>query len=143
LIPTPTMEFSHDDISASNRNTLYETIGIEVIEAAKGRARCVFRPKPAVCWPFPGQPHGGILATLMDTTMAWAVNTLVESGQNCATISMEVQFTQRALGGEFICEGWVAFQAGRMAYTRAEVRNSTGGLFAAAQAAFRVIKVST
>jgi uncharacterized protein (TIGR00369 family) len=136
------MEFSHEDITGSNRSSLYQTLGIEVLEAAQGRARSVLRPKPAVCWPFAEQPHGGILFTLMDTTMAWAVLTLVERGQNCATISMEVQYTQRALGGEFICEGWVSFRAGRMAYTRADVKNSAGGLFATAQAAFRVIRVS-
>jgi uncharacterized protein (TIGR00369 family) len=136
------MEFSREDIAAGNRNSLYQTMGIEVLDAAQGRARSVLRPKPAVCWPFAEQPHGGILFTLMDTTMAWAVLTLVGPGQNCATISLEVQYTQRALGGEFICEGWVAFRAGRMAYTRADVKNPDGGLFATAQAAFRVIKVS-
>ncbi len=136
------MEFSREDLTGSNRNSLYQTLGIEVLEAAQGRARAVLRPKPAVCWPFPEQPHGGILFTLMDTSMAWAVLTLVGPDQNCATISMEVQYTQRALGGEFICEGWVAFRAGRMAYTRADVKDPAGGLFATAQAAFRVIKVS-
>ena len=135
------MEFSREDITGSNRNSLYQTLGIEVLEAAQGRARSVLRPKPAVCWPFAEQPHGGILFTLMDTTMAWAVITQVEPGQNCATISMEVQYTQRALGGEFTCEGWVTFRAGRMAYTRADVKNPAGGLCATAQAAFRVIKV--
>jgi uncharacterized protein (TIGR00369 family) len=137
------MEFSREDLTGSNQNSLYQTMGIEVLEATQGRARALLRPKPAVCWPFAEQPHGGILFTLMDTTMAWSVLTLVEPGQNCATISMEVQYTQRALGGEFICEAWVNFRAGRMAYTRADVKDSGGGLFATAQAAFRVIRVSS
>jgi uncharacterized protein (TIGR00369 family) len=136
------MEFSREVITGSNRNGLYQTLGIEVLEAAQGRARSVLRPKPAVCWPFPEQPHGGILFTLMDTTMAWAVLTLLGPGQNCATTSMEVQYTQRALGGEFICEAWVAFRARRMVYTRADVKNPGGGLVATAQATFRVITLS-
>jgi uncharacterized protein (TIGR00369 family) len=136
------MEFSREDITVSNQNALYETLGIEVREAAQGRAQSVLRPRPVACWPFPEQPHGGILFTLMDTTMAWAVMTLVGPGQNCATTSMEVQYTQRALGGEFVCEAWVAFRARRMVYTRADVKNPGGGLVATAQAAFRVVKVS-
>ena len=35
------------------------------------RGRETMTPAAAVCWPTPGQPHGGILFTVMDTTMAF------------------------------------------------------------------------
>ncbi|RJX33844.1 MAG: PaaI family thioesterase [Desulfarculus sp.] len=133
------MDFSREELAGLNNNSLYHALGIEVLEAAGGRARGILRPEPAGCWPFNGQPHGGVLFTLMDTTMAWAVISLLERGKSCATVSMEVQYTQRALGGEFICEAWTTFQTGRLVYTRADVKNQEGGLIATSQAAFRVV----
>lgn len=134
------MDFSREAMAAINDNRLYHALGIEVLEAVGGKARAVLRPTPAACWPFPGQPHGGVLYTLMDTTMAWAVISLVERGKSSATVSMEVQYTQRALGPEFICQAWTTQLTGRLGYTRADVLDQKGGLLATAQAAFRVIQ---
>ncbi len=134
------MDFSPQLLAELNNNSLYQHLGIEVSEVGQGTASSVMRPDPAVCWPFPEQPHGGILFTLMDTTMAWAVLSKVAEGQSCATISMEVQYPQRALGAEFSCRAEVVHQAGRVAYTRAEISDAQGGLVATAQAAFRVVK---
>ena len=136
------MDFSRKDIADLNNNSLYHAMGIVVVEAAAGRARSILRPNLAVCWPFPGQPHGGIIYTLMDTTMAWAVISQVEPGHNCATISMEVQYTQRAQGPEFVCQARTTSQTGRMIYTQAEINDVQGRLLAMAQAVFRVIKDS-
>jgi len=67
------MLFTELTISQMNDNPLYHTLGIRIEKVAEGQARSRLEPRPEVCWPFPGQPHGGILFTLMDTTMAWAV----------------------------------------------------------------------
>ena len=63
-----------------NAGPLYRAIGITMERAADGRARSSMAPAEALCWPFPGQPHGGILFTQMDTTMAIAVLAAVERG---------------------------------------------------------------
>lgn len=136
------MEFSPERLAELNDNSLYGHLGMKVLQVGQGKAASVLRPDPAVCWPFEGQPHGGILFTLMDTTMAWAVLSEVEEGQSCATISMEVQYTQRALGAEFYCQAKIKYQAGRVIYTRADITDQAGGLLATAQAAFRVVKGS-
>ena len=83
------MEFSHQEIGRISDNSLYQTLGIQVDDIKEGRARARLKPNPALCWPFEGQPHGGILFTLMDTTMAWAVLTGVDQGLSCATINMD------------------------------------------------------
>ena len=69
------MELSSQEMERLNNNPLYQTIGILVDEAKEGKAHSHLRPNPAICWPFDGQPHGGILFTLMDTTMVVVAHT--------------------------------------------------------------------
>jgi uncharacterized protein (TIGR00369 family) len=80
------MEITQELLDQLNANGVYETLGIRIEEAHGGKAHSHLRPQPNLCWPFPGQPHGGVLFTLMDATMAWAVLYQMEPGQNCATI---------------------------------------------------------
>jgi len=134
------MEFSSKEMSRLNSNSLYQALGI-VVEAAKGgKARAKLRPVPAFCWPFEGQPHGGVLFTLMDTTMAWAVLTGVEPGHNCATINLDIQYTKRAGGDILTCQAWITHQATRIIYVRADILDTEGQLTATGQGAFKVIK---
>ena len=63
------MKITQKIIEQMNNNPLYRTLGIRVVEAGEGRAVSILEPVAEVCWPFPGQPHGGILFTMMDTTM--------------------------------------------------------------------------
>jgi uncharacterized protein (TIGR00369 family) len=113
-----------------------------VEEASDGKARSKLRPIPAFCWPFEGQPHGGVLFTLMDTTMAWAVVTKIERGYNCATINLDIQYTKQARGDIFTCQAWIAHQATRIVYVRADILDTEGQLVATGQGTFKVIKAS-
>ena len=136
------MEFSPKEMARLNNNSLYQTHGIVVEEAKDGKARSKLRPTPAFCWPFEGQPHGGVLFTLMDTTMAWAVLTKVERGYNCSTINLDIQYTKQARGGIFTCQAWIAHQATRIVYVRADILDTEGQLVATGQGTFKVIKAS-
>ncbi len=129
-------------IEQTNRNTLYQTIGIRIEEAPDGLARSVLTPKGEVCWPYPGQPHGGILFTLMDTTMGWAVNTTLETGYNCTTINGNIQYLAPAQKGPFRCLARVIRQTGRLAFVQADISDAHGHLLAAGQAVFRLIKLN-
>ena len=134
------MEFSHQEIGRISDNSLYQTLGIQVDDIKEGRARARLKPNPALCWPFEGQPHGGILFTLMDTTMAWAVLTGVDQGLSCATINMDIQFIRRAVGDVFFCDAWVTHQASRMVYARGDILDEANHLLATGQGVFRVVK---
>ena len=123
-----------------NKNPLYQTVGIRLEQADQGRARSVLVPRPEVCWPFPGQPHGGMLFTLMDTTMAWAVQSLLERGLSCTTIDLTIQYLAAAREGPFTCRAETIHQTGRLAFVRAEVLDACSRPVAAGQGTFRIIK---
>ena len=134
------MEFSSEEMSRLNSNSLYQALGIVVEEAKGGKARSNLRPVSAFCWPFEGQPHGGVLFTLMDTTIAWAGLTKLEWGHNCATINLDIQYTKRAGGDILTCQAWITHQATRIIYVRADILDEEGQLVATGQGTFKAIK---
>ena len=129
-------------IKKLNDNSLYRTLGIRIETAAEGRARSRLTPPQNVCWPFPGQPHGGVLFTLMDTTMAWSVLSRLDSGYNCTTVNLNIHYTHPAKGDEFTCSAWIAHQTGRTCFVRADIHDGQGRLLAIGQATFRIIQAA-
>jgi len=134
------MEITQEALDRLNDNTLYNSIGIRVEEAGEGKARSQLRPNPALCWPFVDQPHGGVLFTMMDTTMAWAVFSVLDTGYNCATINLDIQYTRPAKGNLFTCSAWTTHQTRRLSFVRAEIRDVPGRLVATGQGTFRIIE---
>ena len=135
------MEITQQILCDYNQNSLYATIGLRLKEAVNGKASSELKPETVVCWPFPGQPHGGILFTLMDTTMAWAVLSQIESGHNCATIDLSLHFTMPAQGDIFVCQTEVTHFTRRTCFLRGDIYNHDGNLVAMGQGVFRIIQM--
>ncbi len=133
------MLFTEQTISQMNDNSLYRTLGIHIEEVADGQARSRLTPKSEVCWPFQGQPHGGILFTIMDTTMAWAVLSRLDPGYTCSTVDLDIHFTRPAKGDLFHCTAKISHQTKRYCFLRAEVTDAGGRLVALGQATFAII----
>jgi len=134
------MNISSENMAQINKNTLYQATGLKALSAGDGTAVCELRPTEDVCWPSPGQPHGGILFTQMDTTMAWAVLSASREGDDCATVNMEIQYPLPAKGPVFTCEALVVHCSGRTCFVRGESRDEKGRLVAMAQATFRIFR---
>lgn len=128
-------------LNRMNANTLYQTLGIEIEIAADGRAKSRLQPKPVACWPFPDQPHGGILFTLMDTTMAWAVWSQLDEGFNCTTINIDIHYLKPAKSDGFLCTAWSTHKTGRTSFVRADIHNLKGELVAMGQGSFRILSL--
>jgi uncharacterized protein (TIGR00369 family) len=135
------MEITGIFLDQINTNALYHTLGIQIEEAGEGRAQSRLQPNPALCWPFAEQPHGGVLFTLMDTTMAWAVLSQLDSGQSCTTVNLDVHYTMPAKGDVFVCFAWTTHKTGRTSFVRADIHDPKGDLVAMGQSTFRIIPI--
>jgi uncharacterized protein (TIGR00369 family) len=135
------MELTTAILDQMNANSLYQTLGIQVEAAGGGKARSRLIPKPVLCWPFPEQPHGGVLFTLMDTTMAWAIWSQLEAGFNCTTVNIDIHYTKPAKSDVFVCSAWSTHKTGRSSFVRADIHNSKGELLSMGQGTFRIIPV--
>ena len=136
------MDITEALLDQFNTNSLYTSLGIRIKEAGDGKARARLEPNPKHCWPFPGQPHGGILFTLMDITMAWAVFSGLEPDYNCATIHLDIQYSLPAKGPYFKSAAWVTHRTGRMSFLSAEIRDEKDQVVAMGQGTFRIIEMT-
>jgi len=130
------MHIDKETLSSVNANPLYQATGIRVEEASEGKARCRLEPTHMDCWPTAGQPHGGILFTLMDTTMAWAVISKLDPGANCATVQSDIHYMKPASGTLFFCSARVTHQSKRLSFVQAEIHDSNDNLLSSGQATF-------
>lgn len=70
-----------------------ELLNMQLIEAEKGRA--VFAATPAASHYNPlGTVHGGFAATILDSCMACAVQTMVEAGFGYTTIEFKITYVR-------------------------------------------------
>jgi len=134
------MFISNELIQRLNGNPFYQALGLQVEEAGDGRARSILKARPEVCWPFPDQPHGGVICTLMDTTMAWAVLSELEPGYNNTTIDLSLHFTAPAPKSRLECRAEVVHRTGRICFTRGEILDREGRVLTLGQGAFRIVK---
>ena len=133
------MKYPADRIARFNDNPLYRTIGIRLDELADGYARATLTPEESVCWPTPGQPHGGILFTVLDTTMAFAAMSTADHEVGCATVDCNIQYPAPARHGPFACRVATMAKTGRTVFVRGEVIDARGAPVAIAQATFRIL----
>ena len=135
------MDIPADKIEQFNQNPLYQTVGIRLEKAQDGRADSQLTPSPQVCWPFPNQPHGGMLFTLIDTTMAWAIMSRLEAGSSCTTIDLHIQYLAPAREAPFTCRAETTHQTRHLAFVRADILDARENPIASGQGTFRIIKV--
>ena len=134
------MIFTDELIEHFNQNPLYQATGIRLKSAGSGHAVSELHPEASVCWPLSNQPHGGILFTLMDTSMAWAALSTTEQAANCATVSLEIQYPLPAKGPIFTCDVRVVHSTGRSCFVRGEILNTKDQAVAMGQGTFRIIQ---
>ena len=134
------MKYSPDALARLNDNPLYRTIGIRIDACADGVAHSTMTPHPEVCWPTP-QPHGGILFTLMDTSMAFAALSTADEDSGCATVDCSIQYVAPAKQGPFTCRVATTRKTGRTVFVRAEIVDAMDEAVAFAQATFRIFNV--
>ena len=136
------MEIVAADLEKVNTNSLYRTLGIRLKKASQGMAESRLRPCSEVCWPFAGQPHGGILFTLLDTTMAWAVFSELPEGRNCTTIHVDIQYPAPARSDVFECTAQIQHRTGRLCFVNGKIVGSDQELVATGEAVFRIIQTA-
>ena len=87
---------------------------------------------------FPGQAHGGGVATMLDEAMGWAV---YGRGSWAMTAKFSMRFRAKVpLGEPLTVSGWVTRDRGRFLELRAEVRSQEGILLAEADGLFARVR---
>ncbi len=119
---------------ARNQHGLHLRFSREVSEAGGGAVVCRYDPKPEDQG-FPGVMHGGVLAALLDESMAWAM--WAADRALGVTAKMETRY-RKTVGttGTLIVHGRVVRMRGRRIEVEASVDDADGERLAEATALF-------
>lgn len=70
-------------------NTMAQTLGYDVVEAESGRVAITITPTDAHLNPW-GTVHGGLTATLLDSCMGLAIQSMLEQGVGSTTLEFKI-----------------------------------------------------
>jgi len=107
----------------------YQLLGItlEKIDAGFARFRMPFRKE--LTHPY-GIVHGGAIASLADTAVAFALMTVIQPGEKVTTAEFKINFFAPVQGGDMIGEARIINKGNRLAVARMEVKSGEGDIIA-------------
>ena len=106
-------------------------MGIQIETIELGEAVLSLEMKDSLKQPG-GLLHGGVIATLIDTAMAFAIRTGVPSDVPTATIDLTIHYLRPHTDGKAVCTAKVVRSGKRIITVIAEVANENGKLVATA-----------
>src|SRR6478672_12456443 len=74
-------------------NTMAQTLGYDVVEAESGRVAITITPTGAHLNPW-GTVHGGLTASLLDSCMGLAIQTMLEKGIGNTTLEFKISLVR-------------------------------------------------
>ncbi|WP_100399458.1 PaaI family thioesterase [Bacillus sp. FJAT-44742] len=83
--------------------------------------------------------HGGVTATLLDTTMGSMVNLSLPEGQVAVTLDMKVNYIKGGTGNKLRCQGEIISRGNKVCVTEAKVFNDENKVIALATGTFYVL----
>ncbi len=112
-------------------NTIAQTLGYDVVEAESGRVAITLDPTGAHLNPW-GTVHGGLTATLLDSCMGLAVQSMLEKGIGSTTLEFKISLVRTITleTGRIRAEGKVINCGRRVGTAEGRVMDGKGRLFA-------------
>jgi uncharacterized protein (TIGR00369 family) len=106
-------------------------LGMSISEVSEGRV--VFVAEPAEYHYNPlGTVHGGVMATLLDSALGCAVQSMLPAGTNYTTLELKVNYVRpiTARTGTLYTEGKIIHVGGRIATAEGRLTDASGKLYA-------------
>lgn len=106
-------------------------MGMWITEVSEGRI--IFAAEPAEYHYNPlGTVHGGVMATLLDSALGCAVQTMLPAGTSYTTLELKVNYLRpiTANTGTVYCEGKIIHLGGRIATAEGRLTDANGKLYA-------------
>ena len=115
-----------------------EHLGVQLVESTKERAVVSLKKRPELLnsW---GATHGGVIMTMLDLVMSWAVRGHYGVAGGVLTVDMSVGFMKGSFGDKVTAEGRVLHGGKSTAFCEAEARDESGALLAKAIGTFKLL----
>ncbi len=112
-------------------NTMARTLGYDVVEAESGRDVLTLDPTGAHLNPW-GTVHGGLTATLLDSCMGLAIQSMLEKGSGSTTLEFKISLVRAITPGtgRISAEGKVLNCGRRVGTAEGRLTDAQGRLLA-------------
>ena len=106
-------------------------MNMRLVEVEEGRAVFAVEPDERH-YNGLGIAHGGLAATLLDSALGCAINTVMAAGRVFTTLEMKINYVRpmRRETGEVRCEAEVLHAGGRVATAEGRIVDASGKLYA-------------
>ena len=114
-------------------------LGWRILEydAANATLKVCMETRPEFLNPF-GFVHGGVLAAMLDETMAPTMAGTLGAGEFAPTLEMKVNFVSAAKAGSFFGTGRVIAKKKSIGFVEAKLEDENAVLIATASATFKI-----
>jgi uncharacterized protein (TIGR00369 family) len=125
------LEMLHQVIDGTVEAPVCSLVGFRLVSAGEGTTTFEFEPRQAH-YNVLGTVHGGIVATILDSSMGCAVHSRLAPGASYATVEININYVRPVTEstGLMRCEGQVTTLGMRMALARAEITDLRGKVYA-------------
>lgn len=136
LIPKETVKQRMELLTAG---PVWGHLGIRLVHAENGESE-VHLPVKKEFTQLHGNVHGGILATVLDASMAAAVNSLLPEQEFTVTTEMKVNYLSPATGQLLIAKARVIKRGRSLSLCQAELMDDQGKMLCYATATFFIFE---
>lgn len=90
---------------------------------------------------FYGNVHGGVIAGLLDSSIAVAVNQQLDSGEGASTVEIKINYLRSVNEGTLWAEGKVIQRGRKIIVGQGEVKDDLGNMVAIGTATFMITQL--
>ena len=110
---------------------LVALLGLKLVEAEAGRVTFTGVAREAF-YNGMGVAHGGFAATMLDSALGCAINTVMPAGRSFTTIDLQIHYTRplRIEAGELRCTAIVVHAGSRTATSEGRIVDADGKVYA-------------
>lgn len=124
-----------EKLKTLSSSSVWNHMGLELKYAESGKSE-VYMPVKEEFLQIFGKVHGGILATLLDATMASAINSVLDDHVFSVTAEMKIQYLRPATGLYLIGKGEVIQHGKSITVCKSEIFDEQNKLVAFATGTF-------
>ncbi len=116
-------------------------LGMDIEDGEPGHAVARVEVSPDLLNPN-GVVHGGVLFTMVDTAMGKATLSVLDEGQLCASVEVQLRFLRPVAGGQLEAAAQVVKPGRKIVHLEARIHDGAGTLVATGTGTFVVISTT-
>lgn len=128
----------HPRVKAMSEGSVWKMMGVEVVKGNEGECELEIEVKKDFTQSYDSM-HGGLIATLLDMSMAAAISTTLESNKYSNTIDLHTNYLRPMFGKRLVAKASIVKRGKRITVANADAFNEDGKHIATARANFMIL----